>query len=52
MCCSPVLPCPLPCPQILKIDNERKAIIVKGSVPGKPGTVLEIMTAKIVGTNC
>ncbi len=39
-------------PQILKIDKERMAVVVKGSVPGKPGSIVEIMVAKIVGKNC
>lgn len=43
---------PPPGLQILKVDLERKAIIVKGSVPGKAGNVLQITPAKIVGTNC
>jgi large subunit ribosomal protein L3 len=37
---------------VLKVDGERGAIVVKGSVPGKPGTVLELAPAKIVGKNC
>jgi len=37
---------------ILKIDTNRNAIVVKGSVPGKPGAILEVAPAKIVGTNC
>lgn len=49
--CSPA-PSPPPGLQVLKVDLERKAIIVKGSVPGKAGNVLEITPAKIVGTNC
>lgn len=32
--------------QILKIDPERRAIVVKGAVPGKPGNTLEISKAK------
>eukprot|EP00775_Hariotina_reticulata_P006326 gene6326-6561_t len=38
--------------QVLKVDLERGAIVVKGSVPGKAGNILEIAPAKIVGTNC
>ena len=34
---------------MIKVDEERGAIVVHGSVPGKPGNVLEITTAKIVG---
>lgn len=33
--------------QVLKVDLERKAIVVKGSVPGKPGNILEIAPAKV-----
>jgi large subunit ribosomal protein L3 len=38
--------------KVLKVDAERGAVIVKGSVPGKRGNLLEIAPAKIVGTNC
>jgi len=38
--------------EILLIDTARKAIVIKGSVPGKAGTLLELSTAKIVGLNC
>eukprot|EP00878_Enallax_costatus_P027207 GHUV01029269.1.p1 GENE.GHUV01029269.1~~GHUV01029269.1.p1 ORF type:complete len:208 (+),score=72.63 GHUV01029269.1:420-1043(+) len=38
--------------QVLKVDAERGAIVVKGSVPGKAGNILEIAPAKIVGVNC
>lgn len=38
--------------EILKIDIARKAIVLKGTVPGKPGTLLELSTAKLVGVNC
>lgn len=38
--------------QVLKVDTERRAIVVAGSVPGKAGNVLEIAPAKVVGTNC
>ncbi len=34
---------------ILKIDNERNLLVVKGSVPGKPGSLLNIRPAKRVG---
>ena len=34
---------------ILKIDSERNLLVVKGSVPGKPGTLLNIRPAKRVG---
>ena len=39
-------------PQIMMVDAERGAIVVKGSVPGKPGNILEITPAKQVGKNC
>ena len=38
--------------QVLMVDKERGAVVVKGSVPGKPGNLLEITPAKIVGKNC
>jgi large subunit ribosomal protein L3 len=38
--------------QVLKVDTERNAIVVKGSVPGKAGNILEIAPAKVVGVNC
>lgn len=37
--------------QILKVRPDIGAIVVKGAVPGKPGNVLEITPAKIVGKN-
>lgn len=37
---------------VLKVDAERRALVLKGSVPGKAGGVLEIAPAKIVGVNC
>jgi large subunit ribosomal protein L3 len=37
--------------KVIKVDQERGAIVVHGSVPGKPGNVLEITPAKIVGVN-
>lgn len=36
---------------VLRVDTERKAIVVKGSVPGKPGNVVEVVPAKLVGVN-
>jgi ribosomal protein L3 len=33
--------------QVLKVDLERGAIVVKGSVPGKAGNILEIAPAKV-----
>lgn len=38
--------------EILDIDAEAGYIVVKGSVPGKTGNVLQIAPAKIVGVNC
>jgi large subunit ribosomal protein L3 len=37
---------------VLKVDAERGAVVVKGSVPGKRGSVLELAPAKVVGVNC
>lgn len=37
--------------EILLVDVEKRAIVVKGSVPGKPGNVVEITPSKIVGVN-
>ncbi|CAK6701293.1 50S ribosomal protein L3 [Synechococcus sp. CBW1107] len=34
---------------ILKVDAERNLLVVKGSVPGKPGALLNIRPAKRVG---
>ena len=34
---------------ILKVDSNRNLLVVKGSVPGKPGTLLNISPAKRVG---
>ncbi|KAG2428382.1 hypothetical protein HYH02_014398 [Chlamydomonas schloesseri] len=36
---------------MLKVDTERRALVVKGSVPGKVGNVVEITPAKLVGVN-
>lgn len=38
--------------QVLLIDAEKGALVVKGAVPGKPGTVLEVTPNKKVGVNC
>jgi large subunit ribosomal protein L3 len=35
---------------ILKVDVERNLLVVKGSVPGKPGALLDIRPAKRVGS--
>ena len=37
--------------KIVRVDAENKCILVKGSVPGKPGGLLRITPAKIVGKN-
>jgi len=37
--------------QILKIDKELNAIVIKGAVPGKPGNTLSLTPAKILGKN-
>lgn len=37
--------------EVLMVDVEKKAIVIKGSVPGKPGNVVEITPAKKVGIN-
>ena len=34
---------------ILKVDVERNLLVVKGSVPGKPGALLNIRPARRVG---
>jgi large subunit ribosomal protein L3 len=34
---------------VLKVDVERNLLVVKGSVPGKPGALLNIRPAKRVG---
>ncbi len=35
---------------IMKIDNDKNLLVVKGSVPGKPGSLLNIRPAKRVGS--
>ncbi|GMJ11300.1 plastid ribosomal proteins of the 50S subunit [Hibiscus trionum] len=37
--------------KIVKIDNELNVLMIKGAVPGKPGNLLRITPAKIVGKN-
>ena len=34
---------------VLKVDSERNLLVVKGSVPGKPGALLSIRPAVRVG---
>lgn len=38
--------------EVLSVDADLNAIIVKGSIPGKPGGVVEVTPAKVVGKNC
>ena len=37
--------------EILKIDSDHNLLVVKGSVPGKPGSLLNIRPAKRVGVS-
>ncbi|XP_039114521.1 50S ribosomal protein L3, chloroplastic [Dioscorea cayenensis subsp. rotundata] len=37
--------------KIIKIDTELRVVMIKGAVPGKPGNLLRITPAKIVGKN-
>lgn len=37
--------------EIVKVDPELRAVLIKGSVPGKPGNLLRITPAKIIGKN-
>lgn len=37
--------------EVIKVDTELRTLIVKGAVPGKPGNLLRIAPAKIVGKN-
>ncbi|KAL0919808.1 hypothetical protein M5K25_011928 [Dendrobium thyrsiflorum] len=37
--------------KIVKIDNELRIVMIKGALPGKPGNLLRITPAKIVGKN-
>ena len=34
---------------VVRVDSERNVLLVKGTVPGKPGAVLNIVPANIVG---
>lgn len=34
---------------VVRVDVERNLLLIKGSVPGKPGTLLNIHPAKVVG---
>ncbi|VFQ75869.1 unnamed protein product [Cuscuta campestris] len=37
--------------KVVKIDDELRIVLIKGAVPGKPGNLLRIAPAKIVGEN-
>ncbi|EPS58654.1 hypothetical protein M569_16160, partial [Genlisea aurea] len=37
--------------KVVKIDTELNVVMIKGAVPGKPGNLLRITPAKIVGKN-
>ncbi|XP_010528783.1 PREDICTED: 50S ribosomal protein L3-1, chloroplastic [Tarenaya hassleriana] len=37
--------------KIVKIDSDLNVVMIKGAVPGKPGNLLRITPAKIVGVN-
>lgn len=37
--------------KVVKIDNELNVVMIKGALPGKPGNLLRIAPAKIVGKN-
>lgn len=37
--------------QVIKIDSDLRVVMIKGAVPGKPGNLIRITPAKIVGKN-
>ncbi|KAK9084485.1 hypothetical protein Scep_030956 [Stephania cephalantha] len=37
--------------KIVKVDNQLRVLMIKGALPGKPGNLLRITPAKIVGKN-
>ncbi|CAL9750348.1 unnamed protein product [Musa acuminata subsp. burmannicoides] len=37
--------------RVVKVDSELRVVMIKGAVPGKPGNLLRITPAKIVGKN-
>eukprot|EP00963_Diacronema_lutheri_P002044 scaffold131_cov335-Pavlova_lutheri.AAC.31 len=37
--------------KVVQVDDDKGCLVVKGSVPGKPGNLLRIAPAKIVGKN-
>lgn len=34
---------------VVRVDSERNLLLIKGAVPGKPGSLLNILPAKVVG---
>jgi large subunit ribosomal protein L3 len=34
---------------VVRVDSERNLLLIKGAVPGKPGSLLNIVPAKVVG---
>ncbi|WP_315784144.1 50S ribosomal protein L3 [Fischerella sp. JS2] len=34
---------------VVRVDSERNLLLIKGSIPGKPGSLLNILPAKVVG---
>ena len=34
---------------IIRVDAERNLLLIKGAVPGKPGALLNVLPATIVG---
>lgn len=37
--------------KVVKIDNDLRVVMIKGALPGKPGNLLRVAPAKIVGKN-
>lgn len=35
--------------QVMRVDPERNLILIKGALPGKPGALVSITPAKVVG---
>ncbi|MFN3680211.1 MAG: 50S ribosomal protein L3, partial [Thermosynechococcus sp.] len=35
--------------QVVRVDPERNLILIKGALPGKPGALVSITPAKVVG---
>jgi hypothetical protein len=42
---------PLDLAQVIRVDAENKCLLVKGAIPGKPGNLVKVTPAKIVGKN-